>query len=623
MPEKNYRYSIRTRITFLFILFAFVVVNTMGFYFYTKMRSSFENELGKTLLGIVQTSAKNIEPELLAYIKPGTESSKFYYTIQEPIQVIRDVFKVKRVYLIDSTFTTLIDSDTAGIIGSRLPHLLSNSYELENALSGQASVSPLYRGANGDLYKSAFAPVTNADNKIVAIAGVDASPEFLVIINDIRTSLLFINVFSLIIAATLGIFLTNVFFNPVQKLVQVSKKIIAGEKPDPISGLPDNEIGYLGQVFNTMQDSIRTKEDSLKELHRIAENKADEIQTYNDYILQSINNGVITVDLAGAITVFNREAKTLLAMDRQPQSGQNILSVFPAEHPLRPILEGKSESLDKTYHNITLSIADQTVNLAIQESELLDRAKNVIGHNYVITDLTEVYMLQERIKEQERMAYLGQLSATVAHEVRNPLNSMELFMGLLKRDTEFSGEQKEIINSVQKEIRSLNGIVTDFLQFAKPSKLVLSQFLVGNLVDEALFLSSNAIEEKQIIIQNKIKNSEKTLNGDFNQLKQVLLNLFLNAILAMDDKGTLTIQFADSTKEAGTLTLEIIDNGSGMSPETVGQIFKPFFSTRSSGVGLGLSIVKNIVQMHDGVITVASKPGKGTAFKVTLPIERD
>ncbi|MCA9735282.1 MAG: HAMP domain-containing protein [Deferribacteres bacterium] len=479
------------KITFYIVLLVALIINSVGWFLYFAARHYFDEELGKKLISIAHFAAESIEPDLLVYLKPGDENGEFYGSIQVQLQKFDANFNLTHSYLINPDFKMLVDSKQDGEIGSSVVHLQPHLLELQAALQGNARYTVLYQGNDNIYYKSAFAPLQTKDNTITAICCVDASPEFLQVLVKIKNSILFINSISFVIAVILSFFLAKSIVNPIRKLVTASERMSQGELTRPVEISSRDEIGYLGMVFNSMQEAIRLQHEKL----------------------------------------------------------------------------------------------------------------------------------QNRIEEKERLAYLGELSAAVAHEIRNPLNSIELYMGLLQRQINPPAEVASNIVKIHKEIQSLNAIVTSFLKFARQPELVLTKVLLSDLVQESLFLASKDLKEKDIEVRVNLGKKDVTLNADANQLKQALLNVILNAIQSMPQSGTLAIN-VHNIEENNFILLQISDTGCGISKDNLDKLFQPFFSTRNRGTGLGLAIVKNIVEAHHGIVFVDSEEKKGTTISLKLPMEK-
>jgi PAS domain S-box-containing protein len=616
-----FRKSLQKQISFYFVLLTLIVINTVGWLFYFQSGHYFDTELGKKLNGVARSAASLIDADLLEYIQPGSENGQFYRSLQLRLKTLKESFGLQRIYIVDLTQGLLVDSDSSGVIGADVPHLQSNLLEIESAQKGETVYSTLYRGYDGDLYKSAFAPIINKKKITTAIACVDASPVFLKVIDDIQEFLVFINLVSFVLSLALGYFLTRSITRPVKNLVQAAQRISLGDYSQAVVLSSQNEIGFLGQTFNGMQKSIRSKEKQLNALKQKAENEADAIKSYNELILQNIITGIMTIDLNGRITVLNTEAARILQLDQARSIGKHFKKVFELSHPFLAILEEMHAVPPvNSFKESEIHFKEKIIPLSLRVSPLPDSNKKIIGSNWLLEDLTKVRELQLQIKEKEWLAYLGELSAAIAHEIRNPLNSISLFLGLLKRHAGIQPKQLESINKITNEIEALDNIVSDFLNFARPSRLQKDLFSINELINNTLFLAEKEIKEKQIVIELNITPLSLTYYGDIGQLKQALLNIILNAVQAMDYRGLL--QIIAKQANSGNLMIKVCDNGKGIAPEYLKKIFIPFFSTRNEGTGLGLSIVQSIIRAHTGTIVVKDHLGKGACFIIELP-QRD
>jgi len=468
--------SLQTRIGAYFILFALLIINSIGWALYYQSEKYFDEELGTNLQYIAIASAKLVDSDLLSYLEIGSERGKFYNSLSAPLKNLQRSFRLKRVYIVDKNYNLLLDSDRSGRVGQKIPHLEGNLAELQLSKKGEAVYSTLYRAYDGNLYKSAFAPVKNDNGKVVAIACVDASPTYLNVINKIQNFVLLLNLVSLIPAILISLLLARTIVNPVKSLAATAQRVSAGNYETPVQIKSKDELGFLGNVFNLMQENIRGNEQKLKEL-----------------------------------------------------------------------------------------------------------------------------------------------SAAVAHEIRNPLNSISLYLGLLKRTLNRENQSVEPVEKIQNEIETLNNIVADFLYFSRHSELNKTKFKISELVEESLFLANDKILGDDIEVKIKIEPDNLTITGDKTLLKRALLNLFINAIQAMKKKGILKILAYQSEN----IHLEIIDLGKGIEEKYLDKIFNPFFSTRSNGTGLGLAIVSNIIAQHNGTIIVESKVGHGSKFLIKLPFEEE
>ena len=236
--------------------------------------------------------------------------------------------------------------------------------------------------------------------------------------------------------------------------------------------------------------------------------------------------------------------------------------------------------------------------------------------------LENVRSLEQEIHRQERLSELGNLAATVAHEIRNPLNSISMGMQRLKAEftpTEDAEEYAHFLDLMRNEVRRLNGIVEQFLALARPLKLQREQVDVGEFFRDVAALLEAEAKAANVRIELEIAPDLPLLRADRNYMKQLLMNLLLNGIQAMPSGGALTLQ-AGMEKES--LRFSITDRGIGIAPDKLSKIFDPYFTTKANGSGLGLAIARRIVDAHGGKITAESQPGQGSCFRVWLPIDK-
>ena len=234
--------------------------------------------------------------------------------------------------------------------------------------------------------------------------------------------------------------------------------------------------------------------------------------------------------------------------------------------------------------------------------------------------LRDVKALEAEMERGERLATVGNMAAAVAHEIRNPLNAVS--MGIQRLRVEFEPAPREeylrMVDLVQGEVRRLNRIVEEFLRLARPMPLTREPITVAALLDEVLGLVESEAGGAGIAIVREIPAGLPVLHADRDRIKQVLLNLVLNAIQAMPSGGTLEIAAAAA---GGTLTVTVADTGSGIAPDLLPKVFEPYVTTKTQGLGLGLAIARRIVEAHGGSIEAGSEPGQRTRFRFALPLD--
>jgi signal transduction histidine kinase len=258
------------------------------------------------------------------------------------------------------------------------------------------------------------------------------------------------------------------------------------------------------------------------------------------------------------------------------------------------------------------------------------------GQIITLVDVTEAAEAESVVRRTESLAAMGQAVAQVAHEIKNPLGSIRLGVSML-RDTSPDEESQSTIDLVERGIHHLNKLVIDVTQFSRQRPLELTEVELHTLIDSSLELITDLIQEKSTPVEKNFSQEQLSGEWDADQLRQVFVNLFANAVDASPEHSPLVISTrrlpAEEVKAAagnghlsrGTAKafarLQVTDQGEGMDERTKARIFEPFFTTKKRGTGLGLAIVKQIVEQHGGAILVESAPGKGASFIVDLPLK--
>lgn len=222
----------------------------------------------------------------------------------------------------------------------------------------------------------------------------------------------------------------------------------------------------------------------------------------------------------------------------------------------------------------------------------------------------------EGMKRAERLFALGQLSAGLAHEIRNPLASISGAAGILRRNPESSQKRTECLAIIDKESSRLNNLLTRFLDFAKPRPPRFQETEIGTALDSVIVLAAHAIHDKPIQLKKDVAQGLPLLRCDPEQLEQVLLNLTINAIQASTEGGVVTLS---ARHDQGYVRIEVKDEGCGVSPEHIDQLFDPFFTTKETGTGLGLPVTHEIVRQFGGALSAQRNPDRGMTFSVSLP----
>jgi two-component system, NtrC family, nitrogen regulation sensor histidine kinase GlnL len=350
-----------------------------------------------------------------------------------------------------------------------------------------------------------------------------------------------------------------------------------------------------------------------------------------EQILSNLDDGVITVDLEGKIGFFNEAAEVLTEISSAATTGQRLEQIFKRE-PWLLGLVGKTqpprqESARGEGDFVTRWGRKTPVSVTV--SPLVDRQGKFLGTIMLLRDIKHRRELEEDLKRADRLALMGTLAAGLAHEIRNPLGGIRGAAQLLRRSVDGIASVKEFTDIMIREVDRVNQLIEQLLDLSRPAELDLAPVNIHKILDDVLLLESQTIDAQRIEIRKRFDPSLPPIRGDRAQLTQVFLNLVKNAFQAMGERGTLTVtsrletdfRIRDEGRSASRfIWIDIADQGAGISEDDLPQIFSPFFTTKTSGTGLGLATCYRIIKEHGGTIRVESILGQGSTFRISLVV---
>ena len=350
------------------------------------------------------------------------------------------------------------------------------------------------------------------------------------------------------------------------------------------------------------------------------------------HLVGSMRNGVIAIHRDGTLALTNHEAYRIFSLSRPAQDTGRAFSEVFRERP--DVVRALSAAFDMSTlpNRAELRLKDLDRVIGYTLSQVKDDAGRVVGAVMYFKDLTQVEQAEERERLRDRLASLGEMAAGIAHELKNPLAGIEVMAGLLRRQVPESPDAQSLLADIISEAKLANAIVVEMLEFVRPIRLQLERTDVREVLHQAVTLAESKARRGEVAVAVKVSDSLPLVDGDQHQLCQVFTNLLTNAFEALDGEGHITIlatveaveqdpAFAiDGQSPTPTLIVDVLDDGPGVPAELSDRIFDPFFTTKPQGSGLGLPIVRKIVDAHDGRIDSTSTPGQGTRFRVTLPV---
>lgn len=358
----------------------------------------------------------------------------------------------------------------------------------------------------------------------------------------------------------------------------------------------------------------------LAENYRSTRRVLQDTSAFADEVVTSLPVGLIATGRDGKIAFFNETAERITGVKLSDARGRVPDEFLPVH------LCGLKERLDKgqTILEEEMECAfgeDKPVPLSVSASKIVNEEGDFVGNIVILRDLGEVRSLQNEVRRKEKFAAVGSLAAGIAHEIRNPLSSIKGLATYFGDKFAETDEDKEFAGVMVREVDRLNRVISELLEFARPSELKLKQANINELLEHSIRLVQQDAKSNNIELNFSATDNLPSVLLDPDRFSQALLNLHLNAIQAMHEGGVLSVK--STLGEEGEIKIEIADTGRGIPPEDLNKIFDPYFTTKTKGTGLGLAIVHKIVETHGGEIKIRSIPEKGTVFTISIPVDGD
>ncbi|MDQ1239146.1 MAG: two-component system, NtrC family, sensor histidine kinase HydH [Thermodesulfobacteriota bacterium] len=342
----------------------------------------------------------------------------------------------------------------------------------------------------------------------------------------------------------------------------------------------------------------------------------DEMREYTRNVLESMPNGLITVDRSLCVATFNPTALEILGKTKEEVDGKPIGGLLPLDNEVKQVLSDSESILEK---EVRISQEGRGKSFLFLSVSPLKEPESQVARGTVIIlrDVTLIRDLEQKVMMSEKFAALGRLSAGVAHEIRNPLNSIKGFIQYFQKKLPLEEQDYKYMDLMLTEVDRLNRVISKLLAYSKPREPRMTIRSLDEIVDHCIRVVEREVSEAAIhLLRTPCADEVPLVLMDADQMTQVFLNILINAIEVTPKGGTIKVEC--NAKGDGRVHVSVEDSGEGIPRENMDKLFDPFFSTKKKGTGLGLAIVKSIVQAHDGEIDVESDAGKGTRFVVSL-----
>lgn len=644
MISKIRRLGIKTKwmiYTFIFIiLFSSVLVS----FFLTSGKRDLEKELKKWGVSLTKNLAENART---------TVQNEDYATLKNYLYGVMNYKEIIYSVIIDKSGSILAIEDPRSMVTSQI---LDGCLNLNNG-----KVEEIYTSDEAKYYNMAEPIIIEKiiDNKTnsihhdpiervvteingthsrqsnerlgTVILGISLE-EMNIKLERMRNRAIYIAFMSTLFVIAFVFWGVNRLTKPIKELEKATRKVALGDLNHIVEIGRVDELGRLANSFNEMivklKESQQKVENYTQTLERTVAERTHELklseQKYRT-LFEHAGTAVALIDEKGKFLMVNKRFENLSGLTKKNIEHEKMLSDFLSPEDcknVKQLYNSRKPDLEinqmATNHECTFIDFEQNskkINLTISE------IPGTIDLLVSIVDVTELRDLQKRLARSEQLAVLGELSAAIAHEIRNPLVAINTSVGILKNGLNLVGEDEELMNIISEESMRLNKIVDDFLKFARPNEPQLIQTDINVLIQETMLLLKGRLNG--VHTQVRLLDKLPAISGDPDQLKQVLMNMIINAIEAMPDGGLIevTTQFIQPKNTHPSTEIRIKDTGNGIKENDLKKIFQPFFSTKKNGIGMGLAVCERIIQNHDGVIKVESELGQGTEFTIVLPMK--
>lgn len=589
MKSRDFQFEIRLGLAL--IILVLVILNIAAHYSLFRVKNSVEGEVREELNEAAVMTATKIDS-----LSAGV------------IERIRMDYGLEDLSIIHLSYDRVIEIHEKRSLDEELKRLDSTltAEELAPVLMNK----PVYRHKSGQQKSMVLYPVQHAGSKyLVCVTKQDA---LLGSLENVGRILVFVSLLGILVIIFASLKLVQIVIYPFRRLKEKA------EKSGHLDRSTDDEVSQLISSYEKIIDSLKDKEKELIRLNEIITRRADDLEVYNNYILKSIQTGIITLDARKRISTFNQTAAKMLGLSDSDVYGADHLFLFRGYPELLNVIEQFfADGMAINNREVRLMTGEnEPLILSISISLLSDSQGNNIGASIILNDQTESVKLQEELEQRRRLALLGEMSGGLAHQLRNSIAAIVGFVRLIDRKTRGDDNLKRNIDHLLKESMEAEELVARFLDFARPLAIEATEFYITELLNEIVASS----KEKYSGVEFEIDSGQDrplTMWGDPLLLKQAIGNMVDNACKAFENgKGKVTVR-VDSGDRG--LEIQVIDNGPGIPDNYKDKIFTPFFSGSSSGHGLGLSLARKIISLHDGHIDFESSVGKGTIFRITLP----
>jgi signal transduction histidine kinase len=552
-----------------------------------------------------ETPSSNSPKDLLSYVQNAfNESAALTSSIAAEVGYSRLIYEVS---ISDVNGTVLISSDNS-LLGKQSPARTNLAEVVSSSFAGQ--LRALYGPPRA--YEIDYPFELGPPGNKVPFGIIRVAVQTALLRNDITPALrsaAFLALASVGISVLLAALVSSVSLAPLKRITAQLDRISKGEfDQKPLErgdefGQVSTKISQIGMQLRGVREIFSTLRENL------------------DQVLGGLDDGLLLFSLDGRAVMVSPAVERFLSTPADRLLGRRAEDIFPPDHPVREaikLVDGEFEPVASA--EVVLAGADSPPRRVGLSVEVITEGKTRMGALVKFIDLESRERISTQLQVSERMAQLGRITAGVAHEVKNPLNSMRLWLENLKATLPSTGDEmpQQAVRVLDSEIDRLDTVVKRFLDFTRPPDMHQEETSLKELLEDVLAIERPRMDKANVKVTARFAEVPCVL-ADKQLLKQALMNLFLNAVEAMPGGGHLTVLLA---RHGDMAEIDIQDTGRGIAPEHKQRIFQLFFTTHPGGSGIGLASTFRTVQLHNGNIEFESEVGRGTTFRIELPLAR-
>ena len=608
----GFTYEIRIRLTLAFMFLLIVVANLNSLRYFSQTQSAQERQ-------ILDQTAQNMQLLTMALKDSPQERLN-----SQPVRDLAMAAGFSQVVLLETDLLRDDSAATSAMISPDRLQQIRRAYTLPKTIAGgirgglPASMTEQYESVGGRKERSGFFHFRSDDGRpLTLVVTIDAGEQ-----SDIAhfawLNTLF-QILSVIAALTMAVMLLKITMKPYQ---QIKSEALAAD----IAHTDKREsVDFAVETFQQVIAELKAKEEKLQHLYAQQRDRAASLERYTEDVLRSIPSGVLSCNNQGTVTHFNESAAKILGVTVESGLGQPY-TITLADWPSLRNLLAKTIASHRELRIPEIEIVaknNNTIWLSLICSLVTDAQGGVRGATILISDITELKRLEAEIVVKEQMAALGEMSAGLAHQLRNSMGAVIGFSQLLKKISGDNGPTAEMAGGILREARSTGEMLDRFLKLSRVSEVspVAKDFSEIQTALETHF--AHKLADRNLTLEFRTANSLPPFVCDPLLMLNTLINLIENAIQASDSgkKITVSLKFDELT---AMFAIEVADHGKGMTNDQLSRIFTPFYTSgKADGTGLGLALARKWVMAHGGTITCQSAVDFGTTFRINLPLIPD